>query len=220
MFLLSSHALDSKFGGGKDTSVHIERCGRWKALPVPVTPFSGKAAFHFSLHHLPRSDTSYKLRNVFSKNPREDSWTTGLVPNDLSWPVLGFPGYPTSHHHQGYYLYSWHLPKPCVHAQSRSHVWLFATPWTVAPTKLFCSWDFQARILEWAAISSSRGSSQLRRGTLILCIFCIGRWILYHWATWGAWNSILMVTPLKFKSQSSVSGKMWTRQVFHFCEEI
>ena len=78
----------------------------------------------------------------------------------------------------------------------------------------------QARILEWAAISSSRGSSQLRRGTLILCIFCIGRWILYHWATWGAWNSILMVTPLKFKSQSSVSGKMWTRQVFHFCEEI
>lgn len=83
MFLLSSHALDSKFGGGKDTSVHIERCGRWKALPVPVTPFSGKAAFHFSLHHLPRSDTSYKLRNVFSKNPREDSWTIDLVPNDL-----------------------------------------------------------------------------------------------------------------------------------------
>ena len=39
---------------------------------------------------------------------------------------------------------------------------------------------FQARILEWVAISFSRGSSQLRDGTLISCI---GRQILYHWAT-------------------------------------
>ena len=33
----------------------------------------------------------------------------------------------------------------------------------------------QARILEWVAISFSRGSSQPRDGTLISCI---GRWIL------------------------------------------
>ena len=38
----------------------------------------------------------------------------------------------------------------------------------------------QERILEWVAISFSRGSSQPRDQT---CIFCIGRWILYHWAT-------------------------------------
>ena len=45
----------------------------------------------------------------------------------------------------------------------------------------------QARILEWVAISSSRGSSWLRDQTHILpCISCIGRWILYHWATWEA----------------------------------
>ena len=37
----------------------------------------------------------------------------------------------------------------------------------------------QIRILEWVAISFSRGSSQLRDQT---CIFCISRWILYHWA--------------------------------------
>ena len=37
---------------------------------------------------------------------------------------------------------------------------------------------FQARILEWVVISSSRGSSQ----THVFCISCIGRWILYHWA--------------------------------------
>ena len=42
---------------------------------------------------------------------------------------------------------------------------------------------FQARILEWVVISSSRGLSQPRDPT---CISCIGRHILYHWATWEA----------------------------------
>ena len=37
----------------------------------------------------------------------------------------------------------------------------------------------QARILEWVAISSSRGSSQLRDWTHVSCT---GRQILYHWA--------------------------------------
>ena len=39
---------------------------------------------------------------------------------------------------------------------------------------------FQARILEWVAISYSKGSSQPRDQTYISCI---SRWILYHWAT-------------------------------------
>ena len=38
----------------------------------------------------------------------------------------------------------------------------------------------QARILEWVVISFSRGSSQPRDQTFISCI---GRRILYHWAT-------------------------------------
>ena len=38
----------------------------------------------------------------------------------------------------------------------------------------------QAKILEWVAISFSRGSSWPRVQT---CICCIGRQILYHWAT-------------------------------------
>ena len=39
---------------------------------------------------------------------------------------------------------------------------------------------FQSRILEWVAISFSKGSSPPRDG---IHISCIGRWILYHWAT-------------------------------------
>ena len=42
---------------------------------------------------------------------------------------------------------------------------------------------FQARILEWVAISFSRGSSRPRGRT---CISCIDRWILYHCTTWEA----------------------------------
>jgi len=45
---------------------------------------------------------------------------------------------------------------------------------------------FQARILEWFAISSSRGSSQPRDCMHISCISCIGRWVLYHCVTWEA----------------------------------
>ena len=42
---------------------------------------------------------------------------------------------------------------------------------------------FQARILEWLAISFSRGSSPPRDQN---CISSIGRKILYHWSTWEA----------------------------------
>ena len=43
---------------------------------------------------------------------------------------------------------------------------------------------FQARILGWIAISYSRGSSWPRDPTCVSCVSCIGRWILYHHATW------------------------------------
>ena len=46
----------------------------------------------------------------------------------------------------------------------------------------------QARILERVAISSSRGSFWLRGWTCVYGISCIGRRILYHWATWEAHN--------------------------------
>ena len=44
----------------------------------------------------------------------------------------------------------------------------------------------QARVLEWVAIFSSREFLWPRDQTHISCISCIGRRILYHWATWEA----------------------------------
>ena len=71
---------------------------------------------------------------------------------------------------------------PCVWAPPLSRVWLSATPWTVAhQAPLSMGWIFQARMLEWVAISFSRGSSQPKDRTRV---FCPGRWILYHWASY------------------------------------
>ena len=39
----------------------------------------------------------------------------------------------------------------------------------------------QARIQEWVAISSSKGFFWPRDWN---CVSCIGRWVLYYWATW------------------------------------
>ena len=51
-----------------------------------------------------------------------------------------------------------------------SHVWLFGTPWTVAPQSPLSIGIPQARILEWVAMPSSRGSSQPRDQTQVSCI--------------------------------------------------
>ena len=75
----------------------------------------------------------------------------------------------------------------CFVFQLLSHILLFTTPQTVVcPSGSSVHGIFQARILGWVAISFSRGSSWPRDRTRVSCVCCIGRWILYHWATWEA----------------------------------
>ena len=64
--------------------------------------------------------------------------------------------------------------------QSPSHVQLFCDPMDCSLPGSSVHGISQARILEWVTISSSRGSSWPRDGTQVSCI---GRRILYHWAT-------------------------------------
>ena len=66
----------------------------------------------------------------------------------------------------------------------------------------------QARILKWVVISSSRGSSRPRDRTHVSCVSCIGRWILYHWATWEA---------LVSQSRSVVSESSWLHRLYSPC---
>ena len=49
---------------------------------------------------------------------------------------------------------------------------------------------YETRILEWIAISYSRGSSQHRDHALFSSISCIRRPILYHWAHLGSLSSL------------------------------
>ena len=56
-----------------------------------------------------------------------------------------------------------------------SHVWFFATPWTLAHQAPLPMGIYQARILEWVAMPSARWSSQPRDPTCVSCIagkFC------------------------------------------------
>ena len=68
----------------------------------------------------------------------------------------------------------------CFVAQSRSRVWLSCDPKDCSPPGSSVHGFSQARILEWVAISFSRGYSPPRDWTWISCI---SRQILYHWAT-------------------------------------
>ena len=80
---------------------------------------------------------------------------------------------------------------------SLSHVQLFVTPQT-SPSVSSVHGILQAKILEWVAISSSRGSSPPRDRTCISCISCISRDILYHWATWEAQAQSFLVGVLRW----------------------
>ena len=65
----------------------------------------------------------------------------------------------------------------CVRAQACPTL---CDPMDCSPSGTSAHGIFQARILEWFAISSSRGSSQPRDRTHISYVSCIGRQVLYH----------------------------------------
>ena len=98
-----------------------------------------------------------------------------------------------------------HLPSKllawvCVCVCVFSHVQLLATLWTVTCQASVSLGSSQARILDWVVISFSRESFQSRDQTHVSCI---GRQILYHWATREAqlfgkslFKSYLLKSPL------------------------
>ena len=70
----------------------------------------------------------------------------------------------------------------CVCVLNRfSRVWL-CDPMNCSPIGTSVHGIFPSRILEWVAISSSRGSSRSRDQTLISCISCIAGRLFTCWA--------------------------------------
>ena len=72
---------------------------------------------------------------------------------------------------------------PQIVVLSLTHVHLFCNPMDHSPSGSSVHGISQARILDWVAISFSRGSFWSKNW---IFISCIGRQILYHWATWEA----------------------------------
>ena len=64
-----------------------------------------------------------------------------------------------------------------------SHMTLFVMPWTVARQIPLSMEFYQERILEWVAISFSRGSSRPRGRTQVFWVSCLGKQVLYHCTT-------------------------------------
>ena len=95
--------------------------------------------------------------------------------------------------------------RPLVVVELLSRARLFCDPMDCSPPGSSDNGVSQARILDWAATSFSRGSSWPRDWTHISCI---GRRILYHWATRKASGRVLCSdenhwdkqTPLKLST--------------------
>ena len=73
-----------------------------------------------------------------------------------------------------------------MQAQSLQSCLFLCDPMDCSPPGFSVHRIIQARILERVAISYSRGPSQPRDQTQVSHGSCIGRRILYHWATWEA----------------------------------
>ena len=92
-------------------------------------------------------------------------------------------------------------------AQPLSRVRLFVTPWTVACQAPLSTGFFQPRILEWVAISSSRGSSQSRDLACISYVSFMAGIFSTRWAIWEA--SYLTLGPLDSSFISDFNIRQW-----------
>ena len=99
-----------------------------------------------------------------------------------------------------------------VCAQSPSRVWLFATPRTLARQAPLSMGIFQARILEWIAMPSSRGSSQPRDWTQVS--YTASRFF----TVWATREALSMYKDIK--ESASKKGEISIHENFNTGEHI
>ena len=76
----------------------------------------------------------------------------------------------------------------CLCSQALNFVQLFTAPWAVARQTPLCPWDFPGKNTGVGCHFLLQGIFPPKDQTRISCI---GRRILYHWATWEACTSLL-----------------------------
>ena len=95
---------------------------------------------------------------------------------------------------------------PTFRTRNTCSVWLFCDVMVYSPSGSSIHGIFRARILEWVAISSSRGSSPSKDQTHVSCVSCTGRWILSHWRHLGSPTFRQGCFTLQWSAQRSESG--------------
>ena len=75
----------------------------------------------------------------------------------------------------------------------------------------------QARILEWVAMVSSRGSSQPRDRTHAACISCTARIFFTHWVTWSqSWvfKAVVFISAPQLET-TRISINRWINKLWY-----
>ena len=72
------------------------------------------------------------------------------------------------------------MARAYVHAKLLQSCLTLCDPMDCSLTGSSVHWILQARVLEWVAMPSSRGSSQPSDQTQVSHVSCIGRWVLYQ----------------------------------------
>ena len=75
-----------------------------------------------------------------------------------------------------------------MHAESLQSGLTLCDPMGSSPPGSSVIGMLQARILEWVATPSSRGSSRPRDQTCVSYVSYISRWVIYHWRHLGVQN--------------------------------
>ena len=117
---------------------------------------------------------------------RPSTYTTSLPePPACRWQTVDLL---SLHNHMSQYLRMYMCVCVCVCMHSLScfsRVWLCNTM-DCSPPGSSCQGISQARILEWVAISYSRGSSWPRDWTCISGVSCLDKQMLFRYAAWEA----------------------------------
>ena len=87
--------------------------------------------------------------------------------------------------HKPFHWFSWHFTVPACMLSPFSHVWLFVTTMDYSLPGFSVNGIFQARVLEWIAISFSRGSSWPRDGIHLFMSPALARGFLTNSAACG-----------------------------------
>ena len=127
------------------------------------------------------SDFSWKsvsTTDAHLNNTSYESWNT-----HLKQTIYAFNYLPTQTRSYHLFFLSLHFVCVCVHMLSHSVGLTLGDPTYCSPPGSSVHGIFQTRILEWIAISSSRGSSQPKDQTCIYWVSCTGKRILYHSTT-------------------------------------